>query len=362
MDLSSVLKTHTMINKYHKTSRNIVEGRLSKHQLLASLNVSDKSMTHSVELPSMCIKGQGKNEVYTFALRLYLSFKPSEPKNYIAVSIKNKNDVTIKMKVEVSLEKQGSCLEQFGKYSCFLDKDEERKSYLLKEKIMRNPTTYLPEGKMIIVCAVTMDSPEAYTIGRENNWSIDICACKQMELRWAPEISFDPVHGYSDELSDFTISVENCSFKCHKVILSSKSEVFQHMFLSNMKEARTDHLSIKDMKSETVSSLLTFIYTDHIDPNKISIELLGAADKYMIARLMGICEEDLSQRVNIENACEYWFKAYLHGHCSLQEAAEEFIAKNLNDIKDTPEFQDLEIRMPEIVKNISSLLSNGFKI
>lgn len=367
MDLSSALKTYTMINKYHNTSRSIIQGRLSKHQLLASLNVSDKSMTHSLDLPCMSINGQGKNEVYTFALKLYLNFKPSEPRNYIALSITNKNDVTIKLSVEVSLEKQFETLkkislERFGKYSCFLDKDEERKSYFLKEKIMRDPTTYLPEGKMIIVCDITMDSPNAFMVRGTKNSSIDICACKHWELRYAPENFFDPVHGYSDELSNFTIAVQKCSFKCHKVILSSKSEVFQHMFMSNMKEARTDHLSIKDMSSETVSSLLIFIYTDYIDPKKISIELLGAADKYMVARLKGICEEELSKRVNIENACEYWYEAYLHSTFSLQETTEEFIAKNMNDIKDTQEFQDLEIKMPVIVKNISSLLSNGFKI
>lgn len=360
MDLSSALKVSTVTPKFHLTNRIVIQGRLSKHQIMASLNASNKSVTHYLELPCMNIKGTYRNEYYAFGLKLYLSFKNAEPKNYIALGITNKNEMSIKLNVEISIERHNSLLEQFGKYSGFFDKNEERKSYFLKERIMRDPSTYLPDGNMIIVCEITMDAPEVEM--PIHNLSKDICSCKHLAKRFDPETCFDSVNGYWDELSDFTLQVDSSSFKCHKAILSSKSEVFQNMFSSNMKEARTDEMKIDDMSSETVSSLLIFMYTDIIHPKKITIELLGAADKYMITRLVNICEDNLSRNVSMNNVCEYWYEAYLHGTYGLQQACEEFIARNLDDLKDTPEFQELGIKSPEIVKNISSLLSNSFKI
>lgn len=361
MDLSSTLKTHAETNRYHKSSRNVIKGRISKHQLLASLNASDKSVTHSLKLPCMNIKGSKKNEFYTFELKLYLSFKISEPSNYIALSITNKNDVSIKLSVEACLEKRDSSKEQFGKYSCLLDKDEERRSYFLKEKLMKDPSTYLPNGEIVIICDLSMQAPNAGLVDGNNN-GIDMCACKSLALQYAPETCFDPIHGYSDELSDFTINVENCSFKCHKAILSSRSEVFRHMFLSNMKEAQSDKVSIYDMNADTISNLLIFMYTDNLEPKKITIQLLGAADKYLVTSLKEMCEIELSQKVTVDNVCEYWYAAYLHRTLRLQETAVEFMASNLSDIKDTPEFQELEIKIPEVMKHITSLLSDAFKI
>jgi len=361
MELSSALKVSTSTPRYNVTNRIMIQGRLSEHQIMASLNASNKSLTHFLELPCMKIKGPNRNEYYTFGLKLYLSFRNAEPKNYIALGITNLNENTIKLSVEVCLERQNATLDQFGKYTAFFDKNEERKSYLLKERIMRDPTTYLPSGNMIIVCDITMEALDPRMTSQITH-SKGICSCKQVAVRYDPERCFDPMNGYSDELSDFTLHVDACSFKCHKAILSSKSQVFQSMFSSNMKEAKTDEVNLDDMSSETVASLLIFMYTDNIDPCNISIELLGAADKYMISRLTDICEDRLSRNVNIDNVCKFWYQSYLHGKFGLQQACEEFLARNLDDLKDTPEFQELEMKSPEMVKNITSLLSNSFKI
>jgi len=362
MDLSSILKSDALINKYQKTTCNVIQGRVSKHQIMASLNNSDKSVTHSMKLPSMLIKGSKKNELYTFDLKLYLSFKVSEPTNYIAFSITNRNSSTIKLEVQVSLEKSDASLEQFGKYSCFLDQNEERKSYFLKDKLMRQPCTYMPEGKMTIICSVAMDTPNNMISDVAIDENANMCGCNHLASRYDPNVYFDPIHGYCDELSDFTVAVDKCSFKCHKVILSSKSDVFHHMFLSKMKEAQADSVIIKDMDSETISNLLIFMYTENIDPEKITIQLLGAADKYMIGHLKMKCEDELSRRVNKENACEYWYGAYLHQAQKLKKTALETMAKNLNEIKDTPRFQELEMKIPELMKMISSALCDAFNI
>lgn len=68
IDLSSKLKTVAMCKKFHKTSHNITQGRLSPPQLLATLNATDKDATHSLNLPCLNIESNEPEDVYAFGI------------------------------------------------------------------------------------------------------------------------------------------------------------------------------------------------------------------------------------------------------------------------------------------------------
>ena len=60
----------------------------------------------------------------------------------------------------------------------------------------------------------------------------------------------------SDTLSDIEIHVGEKKYRSHKLILAARSPVFRGMLMSNMKEALSNLIEIKDMSSEVFEELL----------------------------------------------------------------------------------------------------------
>ena len=89
-----------------------------------------------------------------------------------------------------------------------------------------------------------------------------------------------------EEFSDVKIICGGKTFHCHKNVLSCQSSVFKSMLNdSDMVEAKSGEIKITDIFSVTMEKLLFFIYHDDLDENKISGELMLAADKYNISAL-----------------------------------------------------------------------------
>ena len=67
-----------------------------------------------------------------------------------------------------------------------------------------------------------------------------------------------------DPSADLTINCDSETFRVHKHFLCSKSEVFSAMLNSEFKEAREGVINIRDMKSNTLSSMIHYIYTGEL--------------------------------------------------------------------------------------------------
>jgi len=90
--------------------------------------------------------------------------------------------------------------------------------------------------------------------------------------------------------ADFSIVCEDQSFPCHEAILRARSPVLDRMFQQKMKESISRKLCIADMKKETTSILIKYLYTGEVprDVENLS-ELIYAADKYNISELLELC-------------------------------------------------------------------------
>ncbi|OQR93437.1 hypothetical protein ACHHYP_02568 [Achlya hypogyna] len=104
------------------------------------------------------------------------------------------------------------------------------------------------------------------------------------------------------EFSDISFIVEGTVVHGHKIILSLGSERFRAMFTAGFREASATEIIIPDMRLEVFQWLLTYLYTgalngavlDAVDP---AVELLMAADEYMLDHLKQICEAALQSMV-----------------------------------------------------------------
>jgi len=134
--------------------------------------------------------------------------------------------------------------------------------------------------------------------------------------------------------SDVTlVAADGREFLAHVAILSSRSPVFAAMFQHDMEEKRLNQVQMDDFSSEAVECLLNFMYTDNISDIAVLPELLAAADKYNISRLLPLCEETMMANLNTENAAECFSLADRHNASQLRKEAKRFTARHLKNIK-----------------------------
>ncbi|XP_044590475.1 ARM REPEAT PROTEIN INTERACTING WITH ABF2-like [Cotesia glomerata] len=108
------------------------------------------------------------------------------------------------------------------------------------------------------------------------------------------------------EFSDVKIRVKNNEeFPAHKVFLASSSSVFKKMLTTDMKESRDKCINLPELDSDTVTELLHFLYYGKLDKasdkSAILLELVKAADMYLISDLKRVCDVLLSRLLTSEN-------------------------------------------------------------
>lgn len=111
----------------------------------------------------------------------------------------------------------------------------------------------------------------------------------------------------TEEFKDVKLIIDKKEFTAHKAILAARSLVFKKMFVSNMKEARTNIVYINDIKAEIFEEMLRFIYTGKVSEyfQVFALELFEAAHKYEIEDLMEICKNAISENLSDENAADF---------------------------------------------------------
>ncbi|KAH0546398.1 hypothetical protein KQX54_009193 [Cotesia glomerata] len=109
-----------------------------------------------------------------------------------------------------------------------------------------------------------------------------------------------------DITCDVKIRVKNNEeFPAHKVFLASSSSVFKKMLTTDMKESRDKCINLPELDSDTVTELLHFLYYGKLDKasdkSAILLELVKAADMYLISDLKRVCDVLLSRLLTSEN-------------------------------------------------------------
>jgi hypothetical protein len=129
--------------------------------------------------------------------------------------------------------------------------------------------------------------------------------------------------------SDFTCIVGNRSFKVHKSILAAASPVFDRMFSVPMVEAQTNEVKIEVIEPNIFEHLLQFVYGQKLPQNlfKVVVDLFKAAHYYEVKDLMEICEDEIEEKLTIENAIQFYELAYVYDVKNLKENVWSFIKR-----------------------------------
>jgi speckle-type POZ protein len=131
---------------------------------------------------------------------------------------------------------------------------------------------------------------------------------------------------FDDEIcTDVTIKSKDGEFSVHKLIIS-RSEVFERMLSGETKEAQSGVIEIEDIEYDVLVEMCRFLYYDEIPKlQTLAIELLVAADEYMISDLAARCCQFLTFNITTENFLNVLTTADKLNKENLREAAIDFI-------------------------------------
>ncbi|CAD7699347.1 unnamed protein product [Ostreobium quekettii] len=103
-------------------------------------------------------------------------------------------------------------------------------------------------------------------------------------------------------LADVTFIVEGRKFYAHRIALLASSDAFRAMFNSGYKEKEARHIEIPNIGWPVFEAMMQYTYTGQVEvPEDIAQELLRAADQYLLEGLKRLCEEAISDSINVEN-------------------------------------------------------------
>ena len=160
----------------------------------------------------------------------------------------------------------------------------------------------------------------------------------------------------SNEYADVTIVCGDKTFKCHKLILASRSPVFKTMFDADMKEKEAGSVEIKNMTPEVLENMLKYIYTSEApDIDALTQELFAAAEQYQLEKLKELCEAKLCSKIEVANCIEILVLADLYQATTLKVTALKFVADNIGNM-DASEWKKTLIAYPTLLVEVMEMI------
>ncbi|XP_064386490.1 rho-related protein racA-like [Halichondria panicea] len=152
--------------------------------------------------------------------------------------------------------------------------------------------------------------------------------------------------------SDVCFLVEGVVVPAHRLVLTTRCEVMSAMLSGAFQESTANQISIPDIPLDTFVCFLEYLYTDHAPIEEgNSMEILKLADRYVMSRLMSLCELYISKHV--ERATKHSIAkadvdviglllfSQLHNASQLSSWCLHFISSNFDVFKGNEQFLQL---------------------
>eukprot|EP01119_Soliformovum_irregulare_P017869 TRINITY_DN5373_c0_g1_i1.p1 TRINITY_DN5373_c0_g1~~TRINITY_DN5373_c0_g1_i1.p1 ORF type:complete len:481 (+),score=107.22 TRINITY_DN5373_c0_g1_i1:71-1513(+) len=102
---------------------------------------------------------------------------------------------------------------------------------------------------------------------------------------------------------DVVFVVEGVEIPAHKVILACRSETFRREFSGGLVESTLDRIIVEDISEDIFRTMLRYLYSDffQLEPER-AVDMMLLANRYMVPRLQELCERQIDDFVDAENA------------------------------------------------------------
>ncbi len=159
----------------------------------------------------------------------------------------------------------------------------------------------------------------------------------------------------NEMLSDVVFIVEGQPIHAHKLMLV-RCNYFRAMLTGSMMESNLSTIHLEDVRYQIFLSILEYLYTDKLEVQvESAMELFAAADLFGIPRLQSMCEKELLQSINAENAATIFHAADEHCATLLRSKTLNFILKHFEEVSKSHAFEEMARHNVELVVEILRL-------
>ncbi|XP_048327263.2 BTB/POZ domain-containing protein At2g04740 isoform X1 [Ziziphus jujuba] len=168
------------------------------------------------------------------------------------------------------------------------------------------------------------------------------------------------IGNFVDDLADVCVRIDKRIFRCHQVVLASRSEYFKAR-LSRVKDFHEgkDGLPIDtlpcleehDLSMEAFEKMIEYMYTDglkDIDPHQAE-EMFDAASRYLLFPLKRAVADALLphlEMVSPAELCHWLILSDMYGVLKIREYCLDTIACNYETFADSREFRAMLLTLP----------------
>ncbi|XP_015080774.1 BTB/POZ domain-containing protein At2g04740 [Solanum pennellii] len=236
--------------------------------------------------------------------------------------------------------------QKYAEYKALRDVDNSQKRFIL-QGISLPEEDRLPNAlhKILQIALVNSNSEQNL------NHNVDglICLVSSMQIS-----------EFEDDLADVCVRVDKKIFRCHQVILASRSEYFKAR-LSRMKDFLEGRdclpdnalpcIEEHDLTVGAFKKMIEYMYTDglkDIDPDQAE-EMFDAASRYLLFPLKRVVADALLphlEMVSPAELCHWLVLSDMYGAIKIREYCLDAMACNFETFADTVEFRAMLLTLP----------------
>ncbi|XP_057732154.1 BTB/POZ domain-containing protein At2g04740 [Arachis stenosperma] len=236
--------------------------------------------------------------------------------------------------------------QKYAEYKALKDVDNSQKRYIL-QGLSLPVEDRLPAALHLILQTALSNS----TLGNGQDDAVDKLIAGIGAMKMGRSI---------DDLADVCVRVDGKNFRCHQVVLASRSEYFKTRLL-RMKDFHEgeDELYLDllpcieehDLSTDAFEKMIEYMYTDglqDINPDQAE-EMFDVASRYLLFPLKRAVADVLLphlEMVSPEELCHWLILADLYGVFKIREYCLDTIACNFETFADTKEFRAMLLTFP----------------
>jgi len=165
--------------------------------------------------------------------------------------------------------------------------------------------------------------------------------------------------------SDVKVIAGDKQFKCHKVILCARSEVFKNTLGPNTLESHTNTIVIKETPAQAVEDMLKYIYSGDIpeNPDSLTSDLLHIANMHLLQPLVEACLKNIVDNLDVSSCISTFMLVdrYVPQDLGIREVVIRFMQCKATEVVEVEDWDKLVDSHPALAKELVRAIARATK-
>ena len=150
-------------------------------------------------------------------------------------------------------------------------------------------------------------------------------------------------HQQKNEFCDFTLTTNNTSIECHKLVLSSASSYFSQFLCDS--EHNTNIIDVTPLPEHILKTVVAFMYNSKyvINDNNV-IEVLKFSGNWNLDILSKLCVTYINNNITINNACRFYNFGSNNVEQHKSQIVNKFIREHFTSLHESGQLSELSLK------------------